>query len=326
LQLDGPSSWELAPLRSPLDKEGYLPRLSGHETFPLRHGWLKKAFDAVCEEQEGCRSIFNAEDAIAWFGVGKNMVSSIRHWARAARVIREDKVDRSLYPTELGIMLFDDDTGLDPWMEHPSTSWLAHWHIAGHRRLTTWFWAFNIYPAIAFERETLVRGIEELAERRGWQRASRATIKRDVACLVRAYAPAHSSGGPVLEDSLESPLSELRLVLPTGKRDGFRFVRGPKPSLRAGVFSYAVNDYWSRNFKTSNTLSFEALAHGPGSPGRVFLLAENDLVDMLLRLEESTGGAYQWSETAGLRQLIRREAIPCAEVLRLIEPDYVGTS
>ena len=93
-------------MRSPLDREGYLPRLSGHETFPLRHGWLKKAFDAVREEQRGCRSIFNADDAIAWFGVGKNMVSSIRHWARAARVIREDKVDRSLYPTELGIMLF----------------------------------------------------------------------------------------------------------------------------------------------------------------------------------------------------------------------------
>ena len=313
-------------MQSPLDKEGYLPRLSGHETFPLRHGWLKKAFDAVCEEQEGCRSIFNADDAIAWFGVGKNMVSSIRHWAREAQIIEEDQEDRSLHPTELGVMLLDDATGLDPWMEHPSTSWLAHWHIAGRPRLTTWFWAFNIYSAIAFERETLVRGIEELAERRGWLRASRATIKRDVACLVRAYAPAHSSGGPVLEDSLESPFSELRLVLPTGKRDGFRFVRGPKPSLRAGVFSYAVNDYWSRNFKTSNTLSFEALAHGPGSPGRVFLLAENDLVEMLLRLEESTGGAYQWSETAGLRQLIRREAIPYCDALRLIEPDYVGVS
>ena len=34
-------------LRGPIYQEGYRPQLSGHETFPLRYGWLKKAFDAV---------------------------------------------------------------------------------------------------------------------------------------------------------------------------------------------------------------------------------------------------------------------------------------
>ena len=28
-------------------KTDYRPKLSGHETFPLRYGWLKKALDAV---------------------------------------------------------------------------------------------------------------------------------------------------------------------------------------------------------------------------------------------------------------------------------------
>ncbi len=149
-----------------------------------------------------------------------------------------------------------------------------------------------------------------------------ATIKRDVACLVRTYAPLHTAGAPLMEDSLESPLSELGLIRATGQRDGFRFIRGPKTSLSAGVFSYAVNDYWSWMSPTSNTLSFEALAYGPGSPGRVFQLGENDLIEMLTQTERITNGTYQWSEAAGLRQLIRFREISAQEALRLLELDY----
>ena len=38
-------------LRGPLYHGDYSPQLSGHETFPLRYGWLKKAFDAVQDYQ-----------------------------------------------------------------------------------------------------------------------------------------------------------------------------------------------------------------------------------------------------------------------------------
>ena len=39
-------------LRGPLYQSDYQPQLSGHETFPLRYGWLKKAFDAVQDTQK----------------------------------------------------------------------------------------------------------------------------------------------------------------------------------------------------------------------------------------------------------------------------------
>ena len=76
-------------LRGPLYRDGYRPQLSGHETFPLRYGWLKKAFDAVrdTESEDDNRYVFTGPDAIARFGVGKNMGSSMRHWAVAAGVI-----------------------------------------------------------------------------------------------------------------------------------------------------------------------------------------------------------------------------------------------
>ena len=207
-------------------------------------------------------------------------------------------------------------------MEDPSTSWLVHWHLAGRPEKTTWFWAFNHFPALFFERDMLVRGVTRLAEDLAWVRSSTATIKRDVACFVRTYVAQPTLRQASYEDSLESPLIELGLIKPMGRRDGFRLVRGPKPSLRAGVFCYAVTDFWSRSFDSANTLSFEALAHEPGSPGRVFMLDENSLVDLLGEMEQLTTGAYTWSETAGLKQLIRERVLTPEDALDLVLEDY----
>ena len=308
--------------RGPLYAEHYRPQLSGHETFPLRYGWLKKAFDAVENSGGGDnRSVFTGGDAIARFGVGKNMVASMRHWARCAGVIEEDHTQLSIKTTALGRLLFGHD-GIDPYMEDPDTSWLIHWHISGLPTKTTWFWAFNHYPALTFARDNLVRGIAKLAQDRGWTRASTATIRRDVSCFVRTYMAQPVGNIVSYEDALESPLTELGLVKSVGRRNGLRFVRGPKPSLGVGVFGYAVTDFWNRYSPNTNTLSFEALAHEPGSPGRAFLLDENDLVDLLVSLEECTRGAYRWSETAGLKQLIRSNVLTSENALRFVKWDY----
>ena len=315
-------------LRGPLYQDGYPPQFSGHETFPIRYGWLKKAFDAVhaTEDSEADnREVFTGADAIGRFGVGKNMVASMRHWATVAGVIEELREPRRLATTALGRLVFSDG-GLDPFMEDSATAWLIHWRLCGNDTKTTWFWAFHHFPFLSFERDTLVQGLEKLAEDCHWTRASPATIRRDVSCFTRTYV-AHGASGPSnFEDGLESPLTELGLIRPTGRRDGFRFVRGPKPTLGAGVFGLAVTEYWNRVFPNSITLSFEALAHEPGCPGRAFQLEDNDVVEMLMALEESTRGVYQWSETAGLKQLIRIRSLADEETLGLLARDYTGTT
>ena len=77
--------------RGPLYQDGYMPRFSGHETFPLRYGWLKKVFDRVTETagEPNQKTACWGDDAIAQFGVGKNMVASMRHWAKATGIIEE---------------------------------------------------------------------------------------------------------------------------------------------------------------------------------------------------------------------------------------------
>ena len=310
--------------RGPLYRDDYRPRLSGHETFPLRYGWLKKAFDAVenSADPAGAKSVFHADDAIARFGVGKNMVASIRHWATVAGVIDDGPILGGPSATRFGAMLFGQG-GLDPFFEHPATAWLVHWRLAGVPTKTTWYWAFSYYPRDLFDREQLVSGLTALAHDRGWRRAAPTTLKADVACFVRTYVSMSPSGQASHEDTLESPLTELGLVRLVGKRDGFRFVRGRKPSLSDGVFSYAVTDFWSR-FSAGKTLSFELLAHEPGSPGRVFLLSEEELANRLSRLEESSRGLFRWSETAGLKQLMRTGELSPEEALDFVKEDYAA--
>ena len=80
-----------------------------HESFALRYGWLTKGFQAVEETSD----IFSSPDAIVTLGVGKNMVNSIRHWLRAARLIEitPDKKET----TPLGTAIFSED-GWDPYL------------------------------------------------------------------------------------------------------------------------------------------------------------------------------------------------------------------
>jgi len=306
-----------------LDAPDYSPHFSGHETFPLRYGWLKKAFDRVAEtkDEPNNKSLCWGEDAIARFGVGKNMVASIRYWAKAAGIIRESADSNTVETTELGRMLFDSN-GLDPWMEFPSTLWLLHWQFAGCPDRTTWFWAFSHYPAMTFERDGLIRKLARLANERGWSRISQTTLKNDVACFIRTYVSRQPSGKVGHDDVLESPLTELGLIKGIGKNDGFRFVRGAKPTLGDGIFTYALIDFWSRFYPDATTLSFEAVAHAPGSPGRVFQFDENDVVDRLTALDDVTSGALQWSETAGLKQVIRNVEICDEAASSLLSLDY----
>jgi hypothetical protein len=291
-------------LRGPLTDPGFRGHFSGHETFPLRHLWLRKAYDAVTNEQPARRNLFSDPDAIITFGVGKNMVSSIRYWALTCSIIEESS--EFYRPTDLGKFLFDLDSGRDPFMESSATTWLMQWLIAGRaERSTTWFYAFNHLTAPTFDREAVARPIREFCAARGW-RTSTATIKRDVECFIRSYVP-RQEARPT-DDALEPVLAELGLIRSAGGRQ-YEFRRGPKPSLPDGVFLFALDEFWQRTAIGQSTLAVEQLTYEPGSPGTVFKMDEFSLIERLARIEESSGGRFLWSDTAGIRAVARRSVI-----------------
>ena len=68
-----------------------------HESFVLRFGWLSKGVTALRNDPRS----FEREDATVVFGVGKNMVSSIRYWLQAAQIV-ERCPDRTFEFTPIG--------------------------------------------------------------------------------------------------------------------------------------------------------------------------------------------------------------------------------
>lgn len=281
-----------------LKSDDYRPTFSGHETFPLRYGWLQKAYRAVSEaaSAQDAVHVFRDPDSIARFGVGRNMVGAIRYWATAAGVLKETK--DGLATTWLGTMLFDEN-GTDPYLEEDASLWLLHWHLVSRARLTSAYWLFNEFRGGSFVRQDMVASLLKLAHERGWSRVASTTVDRDLQCLLRTYI-----GGRGSSEAGESILAELGLIRPMDKTR-FRLSRGRKPNLPNAVFLYCFNEFWEEFAPDQTTMSFENAAYAPGSPGRVFLLDEDDIVDRLEQLEDISGGILTWSETAGLRQIIR---------------------
>ncbi len=277
---------------------------SGHETFTLRHGWLAKAVDAINRDA----SAFNSDDAMVELGVGKNMVRSIRHWALATGVLAETKGTRgaSLYVTELGKLLFDEHSGVDRFNEDPNTLWLIHWKLCtNERRSTTWCWAFNLLASIDFTRDGLQDLLSCELRQRDIAGPSEGSIKRDVDCFIRCYV--RDTSGKVSEDTLECPLADIAMVHSSGDRILYSFNRGPQPSLSDLVFAYGLLDYWESSHSQQETIAFSDLAFGFGSPGLVFKLDELSLITRLERLHDLTDGELSYADTAGLRQVYRKE-------------------
>ncbi len=284
-------------------RRGSSAHFSGHETFPLRQMWLKKVYDQGVGDGVIHKTAFADERAIADFGVGKNMVSSIRHWALACGVMYEDGEHFRFNSLAAEILC---DGGLDPYAESPSTAWLAHWQLAGRcYRSTTWQWLFNHVTAPTFTRqeleEPLARYARELDPK---HRLSISTISRDLETCLRSYAPRAAGGSP--EDFAEPLLGELGLLQEVHKGQ-YAFRRGPKASLHDGIFSYALVDFWNRNAEGQSSLAFETIAYADGSPGRVFKLDEESIAQRLMTLSDFTRRKLEWTDSAGLRQVHRKD-------------------
>ena len=87
------------------------------------------------------------------------------------------------------------------------------------------------------------------------------------------------------------------------------------------MLSFALAEYFGRVPGAANTLSVQKCLYGEGSPGQVFKLDENSLVEYVEELEEQTNGALILDETAGLKQIYRRrELVP----MTILEDYYRG--
>ena len=286
------------------------PSFSGHQTFPFRYTWLKKGVDAVMDNPDN-PNVFTADNAPVILGVGKNMVSSIRHWCTVAGLIKTDPSLRgAIITTGLGEAIFAED-GFDPFLEDPATLWLIHWKIATNiNQATAWYWAFNILKKNQFVPSTFTEEMYEWAkqQKKSMRPASLNTLQRDVNCFIRTYCHSRNDAA-VVEESFDCPLVELNLMSELPEGEGYEFQRGKKETLPIEIFTTTLIAFWISQFTERDALPFKELMSAPLSPGRIFRLDEDSMTTYLEKLEQLTDGALQYDETADLRQVYRHRDI-----------------
>lgn len=284
-------------------------KFSGHQTFPFRYGWLKKGVQGVHEQQD----LFFLDNALVTLGVGKNMVDSIRHWCQVAQLVEPNpdagrNTSRNLQPTAIAQSLLLNGAW-DPFLEDDASLWLIHWLIATNPLIgTSWQLLFSKYNRPDFTRRELTNYIHDFIAKEGLK-ANDAVINRDIDCLIRTYVP---GGGfkkqTVAEESFACPLLQLNLIQPSPDGELYRFAIGPKPSLPAPVFAYALHEHFMRREDRIETMSIQECLYGEGSPGQVFKLDENSLIEYVEIIEDTMGGSLALDETAGLKQIYRRKS------------------
>ena len=296
------------------------PVFSGHETFPMRYGWLKKIHDACVdiEEKKGSisKDLFNSTNSIAILGVGKNMVSSMRYWALHSGLLNNDLTINS-YAKKI----FADD-GFDPWMENFATLWFIHWNLTTKCDLFTYYYVFNCLNASTFDKDSLKNSIMEALKEIDAPDVSPQTLKRDIECFLGVYSN-RSLKEKTNEENIESPLTELGLIGPVTRRDLFQLKYGIKPTLSFDTFIFGLLMFWEKYSHNSRTLSLEAICYEKCSPGRIFLINEDAIGEYIQNLSQNTNGLLEWSETAGLKQIILKKDINFKEeALRFLERNY----
>ena len=305
---------------SDLETIPFSKSFSGHETFAFRYSWLKKGVDLLMVDP----AVFHSPDACVRFGVGKNMVASIRHWCLAARVAEQDsqKCSRLLRPTELGSALLRDD-GWDPFLEDDATLWLIHWNLASAgTRAATWYWAFNQFQEYSFVKADMAESLARDMQSTGWSTLSLSTLRRDVDCFVQTYLPRNLER-PGVDDAIECPLANLNMLIREPDSERLRFRVGPKRTLPPAVFAYALIQFWNLSQYRNDTLALRDVLLSQGSPGLIFKLDQETTLDYLDTLKEITSGLVIFEDTPLVRRLVKVGDVP-RDPTFLLE-NYYGT-
>ncbi|MGO4998459.1 DUF4007 family protein [Oceanisphaera sp. W20_SRM_FM3] len=284
-------------------------KFSGHQTFPVRYGWINK----IIQEVRECRSISskdNIEQQMISMGMGKNMVLSVRHWVRMLGLVTcTDKKEQSYALTTLAVKLFIGDRTEEPYDEYLDkigTVWLLHWILQSNTsELTTGCWFFNFFNSIRCSKTQLAKDIK-LSLVHHDKSLTDSTLNKDIDCFLQSYSSKITSQKKINEDSFASPFTELGLITQIDSKQ-YLSELATRKSLPIEIFTYAVIDFIKKKYESSSnditTFSFNSLLNDTNSPGRVFRLSANGLSEKLDDLEEFTEGKLAWTDTQGLRQL-----------------------
>lgn len=273
-------------------------RLQGHEKFSLREGWLNKGLIMVNQDA----SAFQGKNGPDIFGIGNNMVKSLRYWLKAFGLIQES-VTKGASLTEFGELILRHD----PYFEDIFTIWLLHSHIAKNaEEATSWFIFFNRIDVEDIEKEyleaILLREVTKYASGISFSDKS---VKNDLDVLLNMYSKSKVVTDP--EDKSVSPFAQLNLI----KNVDGRFSKN-HPERKA-ISEWVILYELASMLEDKDFISIEEAIDGEKGLSKIYQLTSvsaNELFDRLESLDY-----IRINRTAGLDVIYKAKDISAREAI-----------
>lgn len=255
-------------------------KLQGHEKFSLREGWINKAFIILRDIQNP----FTRKDAPDLFGIGNNMVKSLRYWMRALGLTN----DLSTELTEFGKIIEE----CDPYLEKDFTWWLLHANIAKNiENATTWYMFFNYCDTDNMDKNEIFQIVNrEVAKYARGTKYSEKSLMNDIDVLLNMYSKKKELIDP--EDKNISPFSKLELI----KNYDSKFTKN-HPDLKKFPKEIVLIEICNR-LNDKKEISIEELSEGLNGLAKIYNLTSVMINEILDRLDAE--GYIRVNRTAGM--------------------------
>lgn len=269
---------------------------SGHESFQCKSLWLKKGYDYVVDGRS-----FNDDYAVVALGVGKNMVSSIRFWLKAFGIM-DDNSELSV----IGRFIFDNEDGIDPYIEDVNTQWLLHYLLVNTQYATIYNVFFEDFCRTRheFSKEQFLAYIRRLFNDKSFGNIpyNENTISRDISTLLKNYVRPQVTKN---FDDFYAVLLDLNLIKLNG--DQYAINHAGKAKLHPMLFLFAILD----QYPADNVIEYQNLL----DVANIFCLSQNELYEIFDWLHSYNSNIY-FSNTAGEQLFTINESIDKWSILK----------
>ena len=276
-------------------------RLQGHEKFILREGWLNKGLNIV----PSCPDAFLRKDSPDMFGIGSNMVKSLRYWMKALGLISE-KPQTGAVLTDFGKLVMK----YDEYIEKRETLWLVHSYIAKNiAEATAWYMFFNRCDVDGLDKDQIESVIlREIKSYSGDATFSEKSVGNDIDVLLNMYSKKKDDSDP--EEKNVSPFAQLELVK---CHDGKYIKNHPnKKSISEYIVLYEI----AQIAEGRSNISIEEVIFGEKGLSKIYNITPvlaNDMFDKLDAL-----GYLRVDRTAGLDMIYFPDTLKLDRIVELI--------
>ncbi len=275
-------------------------KFSGHETFPVREGWLHKGMKLLIEAPDRFRNPEVADD----LGVGRNMAKSIKHWLIASGLAEASASKAqiaALQPTSVGKLIWQHDR----YFTDECTWWILHANLVNNfNGATTWSWSFNSFHHDKFDKAVCLESLARFIQAAQKRVPSPATLNRDLSCMLSSYAREIPAKNEDPEDGADCPFRELKLLSYYRTSGHYHFHNNIK-QIQESVFGYVISISYPEipNSSRSADIRLMDAARKSGGPGRVFGLSAESLFETTSQIESQSDALIQIGGMAGDRTI-----------------------